>query len=275
MSEKRERNIKSRIVHKHDVEANWLKATTFVPLQGEIIIYDKDKTYSYERIKVGDGSTLVSSLPFIDEHLEDVVNTKIGTEAVFGDDGTVTAPATGIYKIEDDISTLATLVGDTPVSEQIKAVLITVDEELSEESTNPVQNKLVTAAIANLNILVGDTPVSEQIEQYTVPVGEEIYALQEAVIEIENINSELSGITNEISALKDDAALINNKIDKVEGMGLSENSFSDYYKDLLDANASSINKLGQVVSTNTIQQGEFAWVYGNDKHYSLIWKGGK
>lgn len=59
-----EKNIKARIVHKHDVESNWLLATNFVPKQGEIIVYDKDESYDYERFKIGDGVTLVSSLPF-------------------------------------------------------------------------------------------------------------------------------------------------------------------------------------------------------------------
>lgn len=64
MSEKR---LNSRIVHKHDTEANWLKATNFIPMLGEIILYDADATHPTPRIKVGDGETLVSSLPFTDE----------------------------------------------------------------------------------------------------------------------------------------------------------------------------------------------------------------
>lgn len=60
-----EKRINGRAVQKHDIEANWLKATNFTPLQGEIIIYDKDGNYDYERIKIGDGSTLVSNLPFV------------------------------------------------------------------------------------------------------------------------------------------------------------------------------------------------------------------
>lgn len=40
---------------------------------------------------------------------------------------------------------------------------ITVDAALSDTSENPVQNKVINAAIDNLNTLVGDTSVSEQI----------------------------------------------------------------------------------------------------------------
>ena len=59
-----EKTIKSRIVHKHDSETNWNRATNFVPKQGELIIYDTDANHSYVRVKIGDGTTNVSSLPF-------------------------------------------------------------------------------------------------------------------------------------------------------------------------------------------------------------------
>lgn len=59
-----EKTFSSRIVHKHDTEENWLKATSFTPKQGEIIIYDVDASYSYERIKIGDGVKNVNDLPF-------------------------------------------------------------------------------------------------------------------------------------------------------------------------------------------------------------------
>ena len=43
------------------------------------------------------------------------------------------------------------------------ATKVTVDSTLSSTSTNPVQNKVVNAAISNLNTLVGDSSVSSQI----------------------------------------------------------------------------------------------------------------
>ena len=54
----------TRIQHKHDIEANWIKAVNFTPLNGEIIVYDKDNEHDYARIKIGDGITKVSDLPF-------------------------------------------------------------------------------------------------------------------------------------------------------------------------------------------------------------------
>lgn len=60
-----EKNLKARIVHKHDTEANWLLATGFTPKQGEIIVYDIDDNCSYERFKIGDGVQNVNGLPFV------------------------------------------------------------------------------------------------------------------------------------------------------------------------------------------------------------------
>ena len=54
----------TRIQHKHDIETNWIKAVNFIPLAGEIIIYDKDEGHDYTRIKIGDGSTKINELPY-------------------------------------------------------------------------------------------------------------------------------------------------------------------------------------------------------------------
>lgn len=60
-----EKQISSRIQHKHDIEANWEKATNFIPKAGEIVIYDAESgRYNFPRIKIGNGTTYVNSLPF-------------------------------------------------------------------------------------------------------------------------------------------------------------------------------------------------------------------
>ena len=64
--------IKTRIQLKSDTEANWNKAgpkegsNGFVPLAGELIVYTPDTTHPFSRLKIGDGSTNVVNLPFID-----------------------------------------------------------------------------------------------------------------------------------------------------------------------------------------------------------------
>ena len=58
------KEILSRIILKHDIEENWNKASSFIPKQGEAVIYDIDTTHNYERMKIGDGTTSVVNLPF-------------------------------------------------------------------------------------------------------------------------------------------------------------------------------------------------------------------
>lgn len=60
-----DKKIKSRLIHKHDIEANWLKATNFIPLAGEEVVYEADENHNYPRIKIGDGVTPVTDLPFL------------------------------------------------------------------------------------------------------------------------------------------------------------------------------------------------------------------
>jgi hypothetical protein len=138
MAEKNLSNI--RIINKHDTEANWLKATGFIPKQGELIVYDKDSTYSYERFKIGDGSTVVSSLPFADANKVD----KVAGKGLSTNDYTTTE--------KNKLAGIAEGANKT-----------VVDSALSASSTNPVQNKVVNTEIGNLKSLVGDIKVSEQI----------------------------------------------------------------------------------------------------------------
>ena len=73
-----ENTIKTRIQLKCDTEANWNKSvlvseggiekttgTSFIPREGEVIIYKADDTHPFSRLKVGNGTTNVVRLPFI------------------------------------------------------------------------------------------------------------------------------------------------------------------------------------------------------------------
>lgn len=84
--------ICTRILNKHDIEVNWLRNSSFVPLQGELIIYDCEVDsdgstlelpnnrvipYTYERVKIGDGYTSVNDLPFFAGDYNDLTNAPI------------------------------------------------------------------------------------------------------------------------------------------------------------------------------------------------------
>lgn len=62
--------MKERIQIKHDIAANWAKAKNFIPLPGELIIYDgiiENGIYVEQpRLKIGDGVHKLDELPFIE-----------------------------------------------------------------------------------------------------------------------------------------------------------------------------------------------------------------
>ena len=74
----------TRIQNKHDTEANWRKAINFIPLVGELIVYDSDTVdreivideetivipaCNYQRFKIGNGINKVTELPFYSDFL--------------------------------------------------------------------------------------------------------------------------------------------------------------------------------------------------------------
>ena len=62
--------MKERIQIKHDIATNWAKAKNFIPLSGELIIYDgiiENGVYIEQpKIKIGDGVHKLAELPFIE-----------------------------------------------------------------------------------------------------------------------------------------------------------------------------------------------------------------
>lgn len=61
--------MKERTLIKHDIAANWAKAKNFIPLAGELIIYDgiveKGIYIEQPKLKIGDGIHKLAELPFI------------------------------------------------------------------------------------------------------------------------------------------------------------------------------------------------------------------
>lgn len=78
--------VDARIRLKRDTTANWNNARGFIPMAGEVIIYDdyQKKTWQVEEygeivtktenipgIKIGDGQAYVQDLPFVDKDLRE------------------------------------------------------------------------------------------------------------------------------------------------------------------------------------------------------------
>jgi hypothetical protein len=87
--------IFTRIKSKHDTTANWDNAVGFIPLPGEIIIYDDYQTKTWTEmeygqlvtktklipgIKIGTGNAYVQDLGFVDEDLRDMLLAHINNE---------------------------------------------------------------------------------------------------------------------------------------------------------------------------------------------------
>lgn len=97
----------TRITLKHDIEANWVKAKNFIPLAGELIIYDPDTdapqpmtgSNSLPRIKIGDGKTPVNSLSFVSSLSEDIGGSGL-PEVTTGDNGKTVKVVDGEWSVE-------------------------------------------------------------------------------------------------------------------------------------------------------------------------------
>ena len=87
----------ARIQSKHDTTANWDAAAGFIPLAGEIIIYDdwQTKTYTVEEygetvtktvnipnIKIGTGNAYVQDLGFVDEETRAILMEHINNQNI-------------------------------------------------------------------------------------------------------------------------------------------------------------------------------------------------
>lgn len=148
-----EKNIKSRVIHKHDIEAHWLLAENFIPKQGEIIVYDIDENYAYERFKIGDGETLVSALPFVDENIR------------VGKISTISLPASGWTTATNVYSQVVSVAGATanskvdiyPTPEQL------IDLQLSGISLVAVNEDGVVTVYA-----LNNKPTSDYSMQVTI-----------------------------------------------------------------------------------------------------------
>ena len=90
------KTLKLRVVNKHDTTANWNKAVNFIPKAGEVIIYT-----DVNKIKIGDGKTIVSSLPFAEQDLSNYITESELTSTI---SETVSAIDKSIDLVEDEIT---------------------------------------------------------------------------------------------------------------------------------------------------------------------------
>lgn len=195
----------TRIQHKHDIEANWIKAVNFIPLAGEIIVYDKDEGHDYTRIKIGDGVTTVINLEFVADINDlgaitiDIEGATEGTPATIDadtfngytidnfvmyntDDGESDYMAKAIYDTDGDgvVDNAAKLGGKTSGQLTFGADQIITDESTDKRLPETLEEKMPKS---EGNALIGgtDIPANSDLNSYTQPGNYCCYANAAAV----------------------------------------------------------------------------------------------
>lgn len=114
--------INTRVINKHDTEANWNSHPSFIPDKSEIIVYDKDDNYNYPRVKIGDGVTTVVALPFIDDNT-----------------------LTSVSNLQTEVNNVKASTSDEALNTKVNAIIqdigsLTIDLNSAESGTAPFTN---------------------------------------------------------------------------------------------------------------------------------------
>lgn len=245
------KTYQGRIVQKHDSSANWAKATNFIPLKGEIIIYD-----DLNKIKIGNGTTKVNDLDFSSSN-ELPEGGTAGDTLVKDTDGgkwetpveaTLVSLPTGILK--SDGTTISKAVAGTDYAAAPNKYTFTVTSATQSVFTIPFDfedsgaltvfyNGIMMKETENYTIsgktisLVGFN--AEKDDYITVMgiegvasinVDEKVAIIQEAVSKAETtidtkVNKALSTIDNKLSTIPDDVtqAVYKNKSNMMTANG--------------------------------------------------------
>lgn len=135
--------INTRVINKHDTEANWNSHPSFIPDKSEIIVYDKDDNYNYPRVKIGDGVTTVVALPFIDDNT-----------------------LTSVSNLQTEVNNVKASTSDEALNTKVNAIIqdigsLTIDLNSAESGTVPFTNSDMLGGLpASSYLQVADFPQS-------------------------------------------------------------------------------------------------------------------
>ena len=133
--------INTRVINKHDTEANWNSHPSFIPDKSEIIVYDKDDNYNYPRVKIGDGVTTVVALPFIDDNT-----------------------LTSVSNLQTEVNNVKASTSDEAINTKINNAIqdigaLTIDLNSAESGTAPFTNSDMLGGLpASSYLQVADFP---------------------------------------------------------------------------------------------------------------------
>lgn len=161
-------NIKARIKNKHDTEANWASAVNFIPLAGEVIVYDVDSNHAYPRFKVGDGETLVSALPYSTDVLTSYVTE---TELASALNETTSAINKNIATIDDEVATHVAATNNPHQVTKAQIGLSNVDNVKQYSASNPPPYGTLTFTGAVEDSFTASTSKTIEIPTIAGPIG--------------------------------------------------------------------------------------------------------
>lgn len=127
------KTFQGRIVQKHDTNANWEKATNFIPLKGEIIVYD-----DLNKIKIGDGTTKVGSLAFINDLDTLATIAKTGSYSDLKNKPTIPSVGNGTLTIQKNGISVGTFTANATTN---KTINITVPTKISDLTDDVISEK--------------------------------------------------------------------------------------------------------------------------------------
>ena len=248
--------LKVRIVLCSKTASEWANDTTVI-LGGEFAVESDTR-----KIKIGDGKSIYKDLPYANVTPEEVENL-IAESAHTHSNKTILDATTASFTSEllEKLNTIET-----------GANKITVDSALSSTSTNPVQNKVVNSALDGkvpTTRTVNGQPLSQDVvldyddvgadksgaasaalteskaytDEQTAAVATQqkaytdtqIANLVDSAPDTMNTLNELSDAISEHQDVTDALnAAIGNKVDKVDGKGLSTNDLTDTLKNQYD-----------------------------------------
>lgn len=122
------KTFQGRIVQKHDTEANWEKATNFIPLKGEIIVYD-----DLNKIKIGDGSTKVGDLAFTNDLDTLAAIAKTGSYSDLKNKPTIPSVGNGTLTIQKNGTSAGTFTANATTDKTINIIVPTKVSELTDD----------------------------------------------------------------------------------------------------------------------------------------------
>lgn len=225
-----QKNLNTRMISKHDTQAKWENVSDFIPYKGEIIVYDRDDNYSYERFKIGDGITAINDLSFAtiqpdwsqnNENAADYVKNRTHyvegvEEIVVLPETTITPDTDGQYNITEPLS--------SPMAAGVNYIVMYNGVAYERPAKEMTMEGVTMVYIGNSVSLPGGEDTGEPFIFAPVPTGVETNGAYATLLPLDGAESVTIEITTIIETIKtlDPKYLANDK-DKHQYLTTDEN----------------------------------------------------